>query len=319
MKASATTPGASLSWLERWAYALKPASWPKLLVPTLFGQVLGALSVGALSGIAVGWGLVFTVAGLGFIVLLNDWGDQRVDTVKREMFPEGCSPKTIPDGILPSRAVAVAGAVLGFVAIAAAAGAQSVLGRPWALVAGISCMAIFAAYTLPPIRLNYRGGGEWLEMLGVGIALPLYNAYLQAGTIELGVWPWIVGFAFLSLASGVASGLSDEESDRRGGKRTLASVRGNHAARRVTEVCVLLGSAVWAVGALVEPRWVMPWAVLPALVIVVWRFIQMRRMSATAVTNAFGAQGRYKRFLHAAIWHSTLVATLVLWFGMVSR
>lgn len=319
MKATATSPGFPASRFDRWLYALKPASWPKLLVPTLFGQVLGAVSVGAMSVAALGWGLGFTVVGLGFIVLLNDWGDQRVDTVKRQMFPEGCSPKTIPDGILPSRSVGVAGAVLGCLAVGVAGGAQVTLGRPFALEAGVACMAIFAAYTLPPIRLNYRGGGEWLEMLGVGIGLPLYNVYLQAGGIDRAMWPWVAGFSILSLASGVASGLSDEESDRRGGKRTVASVHGNQVARHVTEACVLIGGGVWALGAVVEPGWVTPWAVLPAIAVMIWRFREMRSVSDAAVTNAFSAQGRYKRFLHGAIWHSTLVAAFLLWLGMVSR
>jgi hypothetical protein len=31
------------------------------------------------------------------------------------------------------------------------------------------------------------------------------------------------------------------------------------------------------------------------------------------VTNAFRAQGRYKHFLHRAIWHSTVVAAVLLW------
>ena len=67
-------------------------------------------------------------------------------------------------------------------------------------------------------------------MFGVGIALPVFNLYIQAGTIPRHVWPWIAGFACLSLASAVASGLSDEESDRAGGKRTFASTFGNRAA-----------------------------------------------------------------------------------------
>ncbi|MEB3327874.1 MAG: hypothetical protein VKQ33_01435 [Candidatus Sericytochromatia bacterium] len=37
-----------------------------------------------------------------FIVPLDDWADARVDRLKREMFPTGCSPKTIPDGVLPA-------------------------------------------------------------------------------------------------------------------------------------------------------------------------------------------------------------------------
>ncbi len=317
MKASLTNRSLPSSGLDRWIYALKPDSWPKLLVPTLFGQVLGAVSVGALDVIAVVWGLGFTLAGLGFIVLLNDWGDRQVDTIKRAMFPDGCSPKTIPDQILSVSAVGAAGVVFGVATVLVTIGSEVVLGRRWALEAGVGCMALFAAYTLPPIRLNYRGGGELLEMLGVGVALPIYNVYLQAGFIAPQVWSWVIGFAFLSFGSGIASGLSDEQSDRQGGKRTFASVFGNRVARRSTEVCVLLGAACWCVGAVVAPAAVPFWVVVPAIAILGWRFIAMQRVSAQAVTNAFEAQGRYKHSLHKAIWHSTMAVALLLWVDMI--
>jgi 1,4-dihydroxy-2-naphthoate octaprenyltransferase/chlorophyll synthase len=108
MKASLTDGGLPGSSIARWLYALKPASWPKLFVPALFGQLIGAVPSNGLDERAVGWGVGFTVLGLGFIVLLNDWGDREVDAIKRKMFPDGCSPKTIPDGILDARAVGAA-------------------------------------------------------------------------------------------------------------------------------------------------------------------------------------------------------------------
>jgi len=306
----------SSTW-GRWVYALKPASWPKLLVPTLFGQVLGAVSVGGLDASAMAWGLGFTLCGLGFIVLLNDWGDRRVDSLQRSMFPDGCSPKTIPDRILSSSSVGVAGLCFGVLTLGCAVGAEEVLGRRWAFEAGLACMVVFTAYTLPPFKLNYRGGGELLEMLGVGVALPVYNIYLQAGSIALGLWPWIAGFSFLSLGSGIASGLSDELSDKEGGKRTLASMFGNRVARTLTETSLLVGVGIWVFGAILAPRALPPWAVAPAVAIVLWRFVEMRRVSPSAVTNAFAAQGRYKRFLHAGIWHSSTVAALLLWLALV--
>ena len=315
MSASVTTDGLPASSLARWFYALKPASWPKLFVPALFGQILGASPAHGFDLRALGWGLGFTLLGVGFIVLLNDWGDREVDAIKRQMFPDGCSPKTIPDGILGARAVGAAGLVLGVATLLVAAGAELDLQRPFAFEAGLACMLIFVGYTLPPIRLNYRGGGELLEMLGVGAALPLYNAYLQGGAIAPRAWPWIAGFSVLSLAGGVASGLSDEESDRAGGKRTFASTFGNVAARRLTEACVLLGAAIWVAGSVSRPNWVPFWAVAPAVAVVAWNFVRMRRVSPAAVTNAFQAQGAYKHFLHRAIWHSTIVASVLLWLG----
>ena len=315
MSASLAGSGLPASHAGRWFYALKPASWPKLLVPALFGQVLGASAAQGLGLPALCWGLAFTVLGLCFIVLLNDWGDREVDAIKRKMFPEGCSAKTIPDHILGARAVGAAGLFLGSATLVVAAGAELALQRSFAFEAGLACMLIFVAYTLPPIRMNYRGGGELLEMLGVGAALPLYNAYLQGGVIAPRVWPWLAGFSVLSLASGVASGLSDEESDRAGGKRTFATIYGNVAARRLTEASVLLGVAIWLAGSFLRPDWIPIWAVAPAVAIAVWNFMRMRKVGDASVTNAFRAQGAYKHFLHRAIWHSTTVAAVLLWLG----
>jgi 1,4-dihydroxy-2-naphthoate octaprenyltransferase/chlorophyll synthase len=312
MKASLTDGGIPESSLGRWLYALKPASWPKLFVPAIFGQLIGASQSEGFDARALGWGLGFTVLGLGFIVLLNDWGDREVDAIKRRMFPDGCSPKTIPDGILDARSVGFVGALFGGATLLVAAGAELALRRPLAFEAGLASMLLFVAYTLPPLRLNYRGGGELLEMFGVGMALPLYNTYLQAGTVTPSAWLWVLGFSLLSLASGIASGLSDEESDRAGGKRTFASVMGNAGARKLSETCVFLGAAVWLVASIARPEWLPLWVVAPAVAIVLWNFLAMRNVSDAAVTNAFGAQGAYKRFLHRAIWHSTMLAAVLM-------
>jgi 1,4-dihydroxy-2-naphthoate octaprenyltransferase len=297
----------------RWFYALKPASWPKLLVPAFFGQMLAVSPARGLDLAALGWGTAFTVLGLGFIVLLNDWGDREVDTIKRTMFPDGGSPKTIPDQILGSRAVGIAGLSLGVGTLLVAAGAEVALGRRFAFEAGLACMLVFVAYTLPPVRLNYRGGGELLEMVGVGAALPLYNAYLQGGAFAPRVGLWLAGFMAFSLGSAVASGLSDEESDRAGGKRTFASVHGNRAARKLTEGCVWAGVGVWLIGSLSRPDWLPFWVVAPTCAIAVWNLLEMRKAGRNALTNAFSAQSAYKRFLHRAIWHSTTVAAVLLW------
>jgi 1,4-dihydroxy-2-naphthoate octaprenyltransferase/chlorophyll synthase len=312
MRTSFTGDGLSKSRFERWAYALKPASWPKLLVPALFGQALGASEAAALRFDALAWGVAFTFFGLGFIVLLNDWGDRAVDAIKRKMFPDGCSPKTIPDHLIDARSIAIAGIVFGAATLLVSACAERFLSRPFAFEAGLACMLLFVAYTLPPVRLNYRGGGELLEMTGVGVALPLYNAYLQAGSVELAAWPWILGFSVLSLASGVASGLSDEESDRVGGKRTFASTRGNAAARKLTEALVVLGAGIWLLGSLVAPSRAPLYMTTSAALIISWNFAAMRRVSQRAATNAFREQAEYKRFLHRAIWHSTALVAVLL-------
>src|SRR5690606_26441979 len=144
-------------------------------------------------------------------VLLNDWGDQEVDRVKRAMFPSS-SKKTIPDGVLPAPLVLLVGALAGVGAALVALAGEISLDRPWLTVAALAAMGLFVAYTLPPLRLNYRGGGELLEALGVGVVLPWINAYAQSGRALAPGLIVLPGFAVLSLSSAIASGISDERS-----------------------------------------------------------------------------------------------------------
>jgi 1,4-dihydroxy-2-naphthoate octaprenyltransferase/chlorophyll synthase len=303
---------ASSSISARFRYALKIASWPKLLVPVAFGQVLGALGAGRFDGCAALYAFAFAVFDLAFIVLLNDYGDREVDAIKRRMFPDGCSPKTIPDGILPAHALLFAGVAAGALSLGVSLLAAMRLDRPLLPAMAMGCLLVFVAYTLPPLRLNYRGGGELLEMLGVGVFLPLFSAYLQGGDPLPSLSVLLPGYALLSLSSAVASGLSDEQSDRRGGKRTVVTLVGNRLARRIVEGSRALGALAWVLPFLLPPP-VMPfWVILPALSVMALAFRDMRRLSGSAVTGAFREQGLYKAALHRALWWGTLALASTL-------
>ena len=246
-----------------------------------------------------------------FVVFLNDYGDRRVDRIKRQMFPDGCSPKTIPDGILPASALLAGGLLAGGLGLGLAFYAQLAHGHGQLGWSALGLAALFVAYTFPPLRLNYRGGGEWLEGLGVGIALPLLHIYLQADTLWVrGLW-LLPGYTCLALASAVASGLADEQSDRRGGKRTYASEYGNRAARSLVERLSLGGALLWAVCMRLSGLIPAPLGALAVIVLLVnWR--RMRELSDTARTNAFPAMRRYKHFLHQGQWRAALLVTLCL-------
>ena len=295
----------------RWRYALKLQSWPKVLVPAFLGQCLGVVDEGELEPGALLVGALFTVFIVCFVVLLNDWGDRDVDAMKRRMFPEGCSPKTIPDGILPAYQLLVAGVLCGVAGAVTAVAGELWLGRDGLGLLGVGCLGVFVAYSLPPVRLNYRGGGELLEMLGVGIALPLMHAYLQSGRVLPSTWAVIPGVALLALASATASGLSDEMSDRRGGKRTLTTLLGNRIARRITETSVLAAVAAWCAAAMWS-RGVPFGAVIAPALLVHFERGRMKRVSPSATTNEFAALQVYKVHLHRAVWHGTTLLGLLL-------
>jgi 1,4-dihydroxy-2-naphthoate octaprenyltransferase/chlorophyll synthase len=303
----------------RWLTALKPSSWPKLLVPAFLGQAIGFASTGEVSFWGLSFGGAFTVLFIAYVVLLNDWGDRDVDRIKRQMFPAGCAPKTIPDGILPAGQLLVVGSLAGALAFGVAVAAGLTLARPLLIPGALASLALFVAYTLPPIRLNYRGGGEILEMIGVGLSLPWLNAYAQSGEpVPLGFVIVIPGFALLALASAIASGLSDERSDQKGKKRTFTTMLGNAKARRSVELAMLLGCIAWGVGVFLGDVEVKIACLIASTT--AWDYLKLvYRQSNAAVTNAFAAQAVYKQLLHAGIWRSgtymalTLVGMTILW------
>lgn len=292
-----------LSLRDRWLFALKPASWPKLLVAAALGQAIGIAATGKIDPAGVVAGLCFTVFHLAFVVLINDWGDQEVDALKRRLFGEACSPKTIPDGVLEAQSVLWAGAGAAAMAIGIAVAAQVVLGRPGLIGGGIVCVGLLAVYTLPPIRMNYRGGGEVLEMIGVGFVLPWWNAYVQGGAALPAGLVVLPGYALLCLASALASGLGDEASDRLGGKRTFTTMFGASSVRQAVEGLMLGAMIVWAILPRLAPHYATPWMVLPAVIVMAMHYRELREAGQAADIETPVGVRAYKRHLHDCVWH----------------
>lgn len=293
----------------RWLYALKPGSWPKLLVAAALGQGIGVATTGVidLRGLLVGG--LFTVLLLAFIVLINDWGDQDVDEIKRRLYPDGCSPKTIPDGVLDPGAVLLAGVGAGVLAIAVAGFAELWLDRAGLAMMALSCLGLLVLYTLPPLRLNYRGGGELLEMLGVGLLLPWWNAIAQGGEPSPATIVVLPAFALLCLSSALASGLADEHSDRLGGKKTFTTMFGPDAVRQSVEGLVVGAILVWGGLPWLAPQAARLWMVLPVVVVM---SIDLFELWAHDHSVGDPMHRRYKYRLHQCIWRGGLMMTAML-------
>ena len=116
---------------------------------------------------------------------------------------------------------------------------QTAVGLSLAVLA----LGLLWAYSYPPLRLSYRGGGELLQMLGVAGVLPLYGYLAQGGALE--AFPWALTAMLLPthLACAISTALPDEPSDRLGDKRTWAvHVGGERAAWTI----LALNAVSWA-------------------------------------------------------------------------
>ena len=267
--ASPVQPGLTRLWIGFWQLA-DPKVWIASTVPIL---VATALAYRDLGSIHVGW--LLAVLGAVYLIEIGknavneavDWEsgvDQFVAPEDRNPFSGG--KKTIKDGLLTVdevRAIAWVTLILG-----AAGGLFIVwLREPLALWVGLAGLFAAVAYSLPPLKLAYRGLGELTVGLTFGPLL-LEGAYVvQAGR-----------FTAEGLFLGAALGLiianflwinefPDYHADKRAGKMTGVVRLGReravwvYGALYLLAYATLLGAAaifpkgaLWIVGAVSAPK-----------------------------------------------------------------
>jgi len=128
-------------------------------------------------------------------------------------------------------------------------------------------------YSMPPLKLAWRGWGELTNALLGSTALMLYGASLITYSLS---WQTLLisvpftGAAFVNL---LATTWTDREADKRVGKYTLATVYEPHHLRRlyaaVVIVSLLCGALIYVMGWV--PQQVM-WAWLITLPLVWWGY-----------------------------------------------
>ncbi|WP_437288219.1 prenyltransferase [Sorangium sp. So ce406] len=227
-------PGALGAWIR----ASRLASQPTIALPLLLGQVLGAraagrpLDLGTLAAVHL-FGLLDQL----FIVYANDVADQETDRRNRTATPFSGGSRVLVEGRLSPRALgaAAAGCAAALVAVSAwLAVTVSTPAAPLLVPLAIAALLLLWAYSYPPLRLSYRGGGELLQMVGVGAVLPLYGYVAQGGALDRFPVALLACLLPGHLACAIATALPDEPSDRESGKRTLpVRLGGERAARRV--------------------------------------------------------------------------------------
>lgn len=219
--------------LNSWWLAVKPSSLPKILVPTVVGMCLGISVADSLQPALVVLTLVLVLCAQWAIVLLNDYADREADIAHQANFPDHIDRRVLVEGLLQPGQVFGVGllAVLGV--LGSAVTLALLYARPDVIYLGLAGLVIFWAYSFLPFRLNYRGGGEVLEMLGVGVLLPATGYYIASGILPFGDGHLLAPLWLYALIGALASGLKHEPADRENGKHTFCVLFGAAATRKV--------------------------------------------------------------------------------------
>jgi 1,4-dihydroxy-2-naphthoate octaprenyltransferase len=219
--------------------AARPLAHANIAPPLLFGQALAAAVCGHFSWRAFAIAHAYGVLAQLFIVFSNDVADWQSDAGNRTFNLYSGGSRVIPEGKLTPRQVAFA-ALLASVALSGLAAYVGFgLEQPLMFFFAAATVGLVWAYNFPPLRLSYRGRGELLQALGVGVVLPAAGFYAQCGALAPLPWPALIPAFMLGWAGNLLTSLPDYPSDRVTAKNTFAVRKGPLSARR---------SALFAIG-----------------------------------------------------------------------
>lgn len=236
--------------LHAWLKASRLPSQLYIALPLLLGQVVAS----SVSGRPLHLGTLVLVQLFGvldqlYIVYANDVADEATDATNLTFTAFSGGSRVLVEGMLTRRAL-MGGAATCALAMLGVTGALAITrNAPSLFVLATSALLLLQMYSFGPLRLSYRGGGELLQMLGVGLVLPLYGYGAQRGDMRGFPWQLLLPLLPAQLACALATALPDEPSDRVSAKRTLAVRIGvSPTARVVGALGVLaacLGLVTW--------------------------------------------------------------------------
>lgn len=223
-----------------WLRAARVPAQSNIAPSLILGQVLAYGQTGFFSWPVFYWVTAFGVFDHLTIVFANDVADAETDRLNQTATPFSGGSRVLADGILSRRSLACAAVLMASLTLIVSFVLALGFHRTFCPLFAIAALILLWAYSYPPLKLSYRGGGEWLQVMGIGVVLPLLGFYAQRG--HIGDFPFALWGATLPLqyAGAIATALPDTPSDRASAKRTASVLWG---VRRAECVAFLLQAA----------------------------------------------------------------------------
>ncbi len=214
-----------------WWQAARPLLQLDIAMPLLYGEALAFADTRHFSLLLLLLAHLFGVIFQLFMVFANDVADYRTDAANATFNEFSGGSRVIAEGKLAPMQLAQAALTMALAMGVLGALLSLRLHRPLALVLISVCVMLLWAYSFAPFRLSYRGHGELLQGLGLGVALPLLSWYLQSRDIEAIPWLAFAPAFALGYARHITVALPDHPSDAASGKRSFPVRHGQRIGR----------------------------------------------------------------------------------------
>lgn len=300
-----------MSSLRAWIQAARPLAQANLFTPLLLGQALAYRITGAFSWRHFLFVHAFGVLNQLFIVFANDAADWKGDVINRTFNRFSGGSRVVPDKKLTPYQLAI-GSMVALLAMSLLSVYLVFTEHRFVMVVLCGAAAFLMwAYSFPPLRLSYRGHGELLQALGLGVVLVFIGYHIQSGRILGLPWKVLLPPFLLGYAGNMTTALPDTPADRVVGKRTYPVRRGEREARR--DSLIVISVAVLSTPLILPGA---PVAVLLGVVALPLAFVltNARRLGAADAENHAECE-RFVLFNGAAIHSATLAWALTLFFG----
>lgn len=248
--------------LLAWVQAARPPAQSNIAPSLILGQAAAYALTGSFAWDVFGWLVAFGVFDQLYIVFANDVADVETDIRNTTATPFSGGSRVVPEGAITLRALAIAAMVAAALTVAVSGVLSFVYALPLAPLFAFAALVLLWAYSFPPFRLSYRGGGEALQTLGIGVVLPLFGYYVQIGTLSGFPMALLASTLPLQLAGAIATALPDAPSDAESSKNTLAVTLGVSGAQVLAIILQGAGLAMYLAVGLGGPESSMTWAVL---------------------------------------------------------
>ena len=234
--------------LSPWLRLFRFRFYPLSVVTLATGSLAGATAQGV-DWAVLAWGAAAVVLLQMITVVANEVFDLEADRRNQRFGAFGGGSRVLVDGDVSlgsARRVLVALAVV--LCAVTAYGALRLTSAPTVLAASVALGATLGlGYSVPPLRLCYRGWGEVTVAFTYSFYLFAFGYFLQAGSPpEAALLVPICLPLFLAILPAIVlANVADAPSDRECGKRTWPVVLGVKNAVRVALALAIAAYAAW--------------------------------------------------------------------------
>ncbi len=240
-----------------WVKAARPPAFVNVGLPLWVGQATALKELGVFEWQEFIFSNFLAVLIQLYIIFSNDFADRRADAANKNRTPFSGGSGVIIEGKIKAEELRRASVFMLFALIFTNISAAVHFDRFWILGFVCAGIFIFRMYSFPPFKLNYRGGGEYLQVFGCGMILPMTGFYLQTNQMTLDSVMFFASYSLLQLCSAITTGIPDKKADEQIGKSTIPVAFGEKRAVRLAicagSIALLLMLILHNDGAYFEP------------------------------------------------------------------